>query len=76
MSTKIDHFMKSVARASKKNAERSAVQPKQVQQVGSSGVISTSAKITKTTTRMSDEEYKKWIIAAAIKHIINRRGTM
>lgn len=81
MSININHIMRSVARATEQNAKR-AVQPKEVQQVVSSGAIpsnnpiSTSAKTTKTTSRMSDEEYRTWIIAAAIEHIIKQRGAM
>lgn len=79
MSANIEHFMKSVSQAVTKQKTKPYVQPKQVQKVVSGNVISITTKTTasaKTTTRMTDEEYRKYIIAAAIEHIIKQRGTM
>jgi hypothetical protein len=74
MSANIEHFMKSVSQAVTKQKTKTYVQTKQAQQVVSNGgVVSTSAKI---TTRMSDDEYKQYIIATAVAHIIKKREIM
>lgn len=85
MSNNLEHFMKSFVHANERKAKQ-PVQTKQVQQMVNSNVVSTSAKIinttvsaevtAKTTTRMTDDEYKKYIIAAAIAHIIKYREAM
>ena len=79
----LDHFMQRFVHANKqKSMQQQAAQSnqraEQVQKASGNVVTNAvAAKITtKTTTRMTDDEYRKYIIAAAIEHIIKQRGEM